>query len=413
VNPPRISAAELLASSDPLSDAACIGLLTYGEEDGHVDFKQTFDPKHEKSWIDLSVDCVAFANTEGGYVVFGVADKTWKLCGLDDNAVNALADSKKVLEKVNRNLVPALTRVRTRAIEHSGMHFVVAFIPSSLDSTHIFESNLDWTPAPGKSLTAVTKGAIYVRRVASNQLLTSADFELLVERRLKRIREKMLVGVARVIHAPADHEVVTLLQTRDSTGAATVTVGDAPDSMDLRGKPLRLARGSMMETIKVLEALTNADERIPVPESILLEAYAERETLDTDVQTAQWLAFHSLLSASPAFWWLAKVPDDDARKTIKRAFERANSRRGYIVGYSGFYGKTIYNELRERLKKSRGEDVAAFREKRLLINVDASRNRKADAKRATALAKSLARNRDQTGIHELERLDCSLYAPFD
>jgi hypothetical protein len=103
----------------------------------------------------------------------------------------------------------------------------------------------------------------------------------------------------------------------------------------------------------------------------------------------------------------------EARKVLRRAFDRANSRRGYIVGYSGFFGKTIYNELRERLKSTRGEDVQPFREKRLLLGVGPSRDRSIDSRKATALAKSLAKNRDQTAIHELERLDCSLYAPFD
>jgi hypothetical protein len=39
----RVSARDLIASSDPLSDEACVGLLIYGEEDELVDFKQTFD----------------------------------------------------------------------------------------------------------------------------------------------------------------------------------------------------------------------------------------------------------------------------------------------------------------------------------------------------------------------------------
>lgn len=413
MNATRISAAELLASSDPLSDDACTGLLNYKEEDGLVDFKQSFDPRHDKSWIDLAVDCVAFANTDGGYVVFGVADKTWKLVGLEEDAVAALADAKKVLEKVNRNLVPVLTRVRTRAIEYSGKRFVVLFSPSSLDCTHIFESNLDWAPTPGRPIVVVSKGAIYVRRVASNQLLTSADFELLVERRLRRIRDKLLEGVARVIQAPADHEVVTIVRSTDTSGAATITVGDAPESMDLRGKPLRLAQDSMADKIRLLEAITNADERISVPASILFDGYAAREMLNPEGSTVEWLAYHSLLCESPAFWWLSLMKVATARKVIKKAFEKAGWRRGYIVTYSGFYGKTLYNELRDKLQSSGRQEVPHYREKRLLLNVDPSRNRPADIKRATELAQLLTKTKDQTAIHELERLDCALYAPFE
>jgi hypothetical protein len=115
----------------------------------------------------------------------------------------------------------------------------------------------------------------------------------------------MLEGVARVIQAPVNHEVVTIVRSSDASGASTITIGDAPDSLNLRGKPLRLARDSITETIRVLEALTNADERVNVPDSILFEAYAARETLNADGSIVEWLAFHSLLSASPVFWWLS------------------------------------------------------------------------------------------------------------
>jgi hypothetical protein len=67
----RVSAPDLIASRDPLSDEACTGLLNYREEDELVDFKQSFGARHEKSWVDLAVDRVAFANTDGGlhYIV--------------------------------------------------------------------------------------------------------------------------------------------------------------------------------------------------------------------------------------------------------------------------------------------------------------------------------------------------------
>ena len=79
----RISARELLQCSDPLSDEACLSLINYGEEDELVDFKESFDPSLGKSWIDLSIDCVAFANTFGGFIVFGVENRTWRHLGVD------------------------------------------------------------------------------------------------------------------------------------------------------------------------------------------------------------------------------------------------------------------------------------------------------------------------------------------
>jgi predicted HTH transcriptional regulator len=207
MNAGRISVSELLVSSDPLSDSACLGLLSYHEEDDLVDFKEKFDPSSQKSWIELAVDAVAFANTNGGYIVFGVADKTWATIGLTDTAVAALSDTKKVLEKINRSLVPVLTRVRSREIKNEGNSFVVLYSPCEPNATHVFESNLTWSPDGKKEISLVSKGSIYIRRVASNQVLTSADFELLIERRLKHFREKIIEGLVRVVHAPPGHEV--------------------------------------------------------------------------------------------------------------------------------------------------------------------------------------------------------------
>src|ERR1700730_13559648 len=141
----RLAARDLLSSSDPLSDEACQSLLCYGEEDDLVDFKESFDPgANSRSWIDLAVDCAAFANTHGGYLVFGVRDKLWDRVGLHPGVASALSDIKKVLEKVNRGLAPAITAARSRRTEEDGKEFVIATVPPSLLHTHIFESELSW-----------------------------------------------------------------------------------------------------------------------------------------------------------------------------------------------------------------------------------------------------------------------------
>ena len=98
----RIAAADLLLHSDPLSEEACRSLIGYGAEDRFVDFKESFECHIEKSWIDLAIDCATFANSEDGFIVFGVEDVTWKKVGICKAAADALRDTKKVVEKINR-----------------------------------------------------------------------------------------------------------------------------------------------------------------------------------------------------------------------------------------------------------------------------------------------------------------------
>jgi predicted HTH transcriptional regulator len=57
-------------------------ILAHREEDELVDYKEAFLPESAKSWIALASDCAAFANTKGGYLVFGLKDKTWELVGV-------------------------------------------------------------------------------------------------------------------------------------------------------------------------------------------------------------------------------------------------------------------------------------------------------------------------------------------
>lgn len=409
----RANAMELLASTDPLSDAACIGLLHYCEEDDLVDFKEGFDPKSDKSWIDMAIDCAAFANTNGGYVILGIRDKTWDLVGLDDEAAGALADTKKVLEKVNRNLVPPLTRLRTRHVRHDNRTFIALCVPCSTDCTHIFESNLDWSPSPGKTLTRVSKGAIYVRRSASNQVLTSSDFENLLQRRLQRFRSKVLEGVARVVNAPAGHDVVTIIQARDAAGAQSITIGDAPESSGLIGKQVKLASSAIAERLAVYRALTDADPQATVPLHCLYEAYATREAMDIDASVKRWLAFHSAVGGAPLFFWLRELTTAEAREILELAFHAPGHRKGYIVTYSGFYGEHFYEKLRDRMARLVWWSIRAFPGTHALLNVGPSKQVAEDSRRATELARLLTAHRDGGSEHELERLDCALYAPFD
>lgn len=411
--PERPSAAVLLKRDDALSEEACRGLLNYREEDHLVDFKETFDPSSGKAWIDLAIDCVSFANTEGGYLVIGVADRTWNKSGLPSDVAAALADTKIVLEKINRCLAPQLTRVRSRRIEEDGKHFIVIYSPPSIDVTHIFESNLDWQPqSGGRVLQVVQKGAIYIRRAASNQIMTSVDFELLVARRINSFREKILEGPVRVVNAPPDHEVVTIEQSQDADGAKSIVVTDGPDSLGLRGKPLKLASNAIEDRLKLYQALTTADANAEVPLAVIYEAYANRDELRVTESMASWLAYHSLRTGAPPFFWLGFLKTTLAREVIKRAFNAGGWRREYVLTYSGFYGQRFYEGLAENLAQS-GFPRRSFPGKLQLLRAGPTKMRERDVARATDLARTLMSRRDRFVDSELEKLDCSLYASFD
>jgi len=414
--PHRISAQDLLRSSDPLSDEACTSLLCYYEEDGLVDFKESFDTTPtSKSWVELAIDCCAFANAHGGYLVFGVKDKTWEQTGLAEETAAALADIKKVLEKVNRGLAPPITSASSRRFTHEGKQFAVVMVPPSRSHTHVFESDVSWKTPEGKQIPWVRQGAIYVRRSGSNSILTSADFEQLVERRLAHFREKVLEGLVRVVKADPAHEVITVALDSPGTSGRAVTVVDAPASVELLGKSLALRADSLSAKIDFTIALTRDQTDPQIDVRLLYDIYSVRVDTKLNDEQMKWVIYHSLRTESPAFFWLQQVKDSVARDLISEAFGASKfwSKVG-ILNYAGFYGEQLHRRLYDRLGSMAAEHrIRRFQTKAALFNVlHQSRNQQRDEARATELARTLATKHDSLSERELQKLDCALYAPF-
>jgi len=61
-----------LLREDPLTRETAVFLVEYAEEDDRLDYKETMDITSEKHWLELTKDVSTFANTYGGYLLFGV-----------------------------------------------------------------------------------------------------------------------------------------------------------------------------------------------------------------------------------------------------------------------------------------------------------------------------------------------------
>ena len=73
---------DFINNGDPLSRDAALFLIDYAEEDDRVDYKETVTLDSEKEWLGLTKDISAFANTRGGFLIFGVNDQYKKVVGL-------------------------------------------------------------------------------------------------------------------------------------------------------------------------------------------------------------------------------------------------------------------------------------------------------------------------------------------
>ncbi len=71
-------------------------LVEYAEEDDRVDYKQTIDPTSEKCWLEITKDISAFANTHGGYLIFGINDSEKQIVGLSRKVANTIKDTNNL-----------------------------------------------------------------------------------------------------------------------------------------------------------------------------------------------------------------------------------------------------------------------------------------------------------------------------
>ena len=109
-------------------------------------------------------DVSAFANTLGGYLVFGVANQSREVVGLPRKVAQELEDVNNIQQKLNRYLDPELEHVRSKKFRIDGKYIVLMHIPQSRGKTHIISKDGNFSLPSGKKKTLLHKGTFYVRR---------------------------------------------------------------------------------------------------------------------------------------------------------------------------------------------------------------------------------------------------------
>lgn len=156
-----------------ISEQQIRGLLQRKAETKNLDYKQTLDwntaSRDEK--CELVKDILSMFNTrDGGWIVFGVADKTCEPIGLDEAAFGSF-DATKLNDFVHKYTDPrASCEVQKATIE--AKRYVVIHVPEFKDVPIICKA--DANNAGG--LTILKRGGMYVRtEKASSELISSSE----------------------------------------------------------------------------------------------------------------------------------------------------------------------------------------------------------------------------------------------
>ncbi len=131
-----------------ITNIEIIDLIRAGEN-STVEFKQ--ETIHQESLLQ---EMVAFANTEGGVIIFGIEDNADNIIGLTKLQVDEL--DKKISNITNDLIKPFLQIITKTVIIQDKLLFMV-FIPKGVNKPYN------------------TKGAIYVRQGSTKRALTDKD----------------------------------------------------------------------------------------------------------------------------------------------------------------------------------------------------------------------------------------------
>ena len=417
---------QYLNSDDPLTREAALFLVGYKEEDNYVDYKLEFDLREEKHWLGITKDVSAFANTLGGYLVFGVADKSREVVGLPRKVAEEMENVNNIQQKLNRYLDPELEHVRSKKFRVNGKYIVLMHIPQSRGRTHIISKDGTCSLPSGKKKTLLRKGTFYVRRSGSNHLGDSRDLDSIVERRIDHFRDALIDKVARVVKAPTESEVFILTQDPSDMEAKRFIISDAPESIPIRGMNFALALEGPEEEIAACSVLEQSNSTFLLPAEMLWKWYSIRNELN--IQEAHRLSIFklSLWRNAPSCYWVMGLSSADIQKALFKALKHRPNNDGVrmMLVVASLFGRSVYakslkalGSYREKLAPRQKsyptqdpkQNFCGFRRP---DNLTEAKFKKEKLKELNDIAKFAASKNREPGMRRkwrAQKIDCYLY----
>jgi hypothetical protein len=345
------SVGDYLNSVDPVIKEVAEFLVEYKEEDDCIDYKETFDPASDRDWLEITKDVSAFANTFGGYLVFGVKDKTREAVGLGMKLAEALEDVNNIQQKLNRYLEPQISKLRSKKFRVNGKLIVLVYIPLSKGITHLISKDGAFAYPSGEKKIVLRKGTFYVRRSAANHLGDTRDLDAVIERRIDQFRAALIDKVARVVKSPINSEVFILSPDPEDEEAKKFIIEDAPESIPIKGMSFTVPPEGPVQEIAAWSVLSQSDSSAMPPQKKVWEWYSIRQRLKLTPRQRLSVFRFALWRDVPSFYWIRGLQTQDIQDSLIDAIRmRPNNEcvRSMLM-VASFIGKGFYSKALQSL----------------------------------------------------------------
>lgn len=178
-------------------------------ETDQIECKETFGGQH---WINNCMRAIAaFANNKGGYIAFGVKDKTWEITGVDEKKFKGF--DRKDLNQAIRACLSCGIDFDTTTMTFGNKAIGIMYIhPAKLKPVMFIKQN---------STAGAAEGHIFYRYQGENRLIAPAELQKLLEERLKDISESVLMKhLHNILTNGIENSAVLNLDTGEVDGKA-------------------------------------------------------------------------------------------------------------------------------------------------------------------------------------------------
>jgi hypothetical protein len=310
---------------------------------------------------------MAFANTLGGYLVFGIRDVSFEYIGISEEEAVILTDTNLILQKINRHISPPITALRTREYSNESGAIGVIFIPESKGKTHIITKSASVKYQSGKEKQILFPGMIYIRRSATNNIIDPEDLEFLISKRIDFYKDKILDRIIKVVEVPVEKEILVFDPKQEFSDGQHYIISDSPEAKPIKSVSFTTSPKTFNEEVISWCALAKRDITFKPSKKRLWLIYHRREKILRNRNIAEYMIKFSIQNDIPYFYWLQDLKADEIKQILKNQLRETTLflKRVKILHVSAFLGKSFY--MKQLIKMKEDSEKLNIKSKKYLI----------------------------------------------